>query len=609
LIPVKKHRASRGQFIWPTDPILASVTTADQLPLASLAEKLRRLKLKPRFLREAVGEAAVRIRRDPSIPCPESYRMDLRPEGIQIFASGDAGAYYALQTLAELLAVHGRKLPAGSIEDAPDFRRRGVYLDCSRGKVPTLETLLQLVEHLASWKVNEFQLYIENVFRFRNHPAIGRGYTPFTAEELLTLQEHCRQHHIRLVGSLASFGHMERILQLPQYQSLGELPGHNGWKGGTTLCPTDPGSIRLMADLYEEFMPLFEAADFNICGDEPWELGRGRTQKLADRVGVGQVYLDFLLKLYELGQKHHKRINVWSDIVLEHPELLKKLPSDLVMLNWEYEPDGGRIARTREIAEAKLPLVVCPGTSGWRTYGTKLQCAIENVSNFAAAGRKYQAEGLLNTDWGDGGHRNPLGVSLHGYAHGAAHSWNGRAVNDEHFTETFCLHFFGLKNGKKLTQSIRDLGSVNRTSGYTRNYGCATHWFIEEPLDRRNVKGNSMIDQTTAQGLKKVIRQLDDPSLWPDLPAGISEFVRLSLQDYALAARMECLSARRGLLAHQMRTGGSITPAEVRRLAGETERMANAFRKNWLARNKQSRLQDNLHYLRSNVREYRRLLK
>jgi len=51
--------------------------------------------------------------------------------------------------------------------------------------------------------------YVENVFTFKKHPEIGRGYSPFTPEEILSLQEHCKKHHIRLVGSLSSFGHLK----------------------------------------------------------------------------------------------------------------------------------------------------------------------------------------------------------------------------------------------------------------------------------------------------------------------------------------------------------------------------------------------------------------
>ena len=609
LIPVKKYRPAEGSFSWPARPVLASPTAADALPLGQLAADLECFATaRPRIVRDVATPAAVRIRRDRRIAGHEAYRISVTPQGVELRAAADAGAYYAVQTLRELVKLHGRRLPRCVIDDQPDFARRGLYLDCSRDKVPTLATIKELVTRLAHWKVNELQLYIENVFTFAAHPAIGRGYSPFTPAEILELQDFCRPHHVRLVGSLASFGHMERVLQLPQYVHLGEMAGYRGWPGGTTLCPIDGGSIKLMGELYEEFVPLFEAVDFNLCGDEPWELGKGRSKRRAEKVGVGQVYVDFLLKLHDLCQKHGKRTNAWADIVLEHPELLGQLPKDIVMLNWGYEADGPAIPRTCEIADAGLPLVVCPGTNGWRTHGTKIDTAVGNVANFAAAGRKHHAEGLLNTDWGDGGHRNFLGASLHGFAHGAAHAWHGRGVDDEAFTERFCISVFG-EAGRRLAGPLWTLGTAYRTSGYTARYGSPLSWAIVEPLLPKNPDDQSCcrINMATESGLRKVLDQLDDPSIWPDATPSLPQFERLALQELRTAAWMDCLAARRALAAFALRAGKSVPPATLRSLAGETDRVAAAFERLWLARNKPSRLRDNMRQFRQAAAESRKL--
>jgi len=213
---------------------------------------------------------------------------------------------------------------------------------------------------------------------------------------------------------------MEKILALPKYRHLGELPGYNGHPGGTTLYPSDPGSIKLISRMYKEFLPLFQAEDFNICGDEPWELGKGRSKRQAKKLGVGKVYLNFILKIHKLCQKYGKRMNMWADIVLTHPEIIPAIPKDIVMLNWDYYPEGKWMRRTNEIVDAGLSVVCCPGTHGWQSHGSRMKHAINNVARFSRIARKYAAEGLLNTDWGDFGHRNTLGVSLHGFAHGAA---------------------------------------------------------------------------------------------------------------------------------------------------------------------------------------------
>jgi len=567
---------------------LTSPRAADLLPLGRLAETLRTHPgVSARAVRSVTVPAAVRITRNPQIDGPEAYRIIISTDGIEIQAAGDPGAYYAAMTLREMVRIGGRRLPACVIDDRPDFRRRGVYIDCSRGKVPTVESVKALVERLAAWKVNELQLYFENVFKLAAHPKIGRGHSPLSPRDVLEIQDRCARHHVRLVGSQATFGHVEKILALPEYRGLGELPGYRGLPGGTTLCPGDPGSIALVGDILGELAPLFEAEDFNICGDEPWELGQGRSKRRVARVGLGKVYLGFLRKLIALCRRHHKRANIWADIVLEHPELLSQLPDDITLLNWEYAAHGPRIARTAEIAATGLPYMVCPGTSGWLTHGTRLPNAMANVSNFAAAGRKYGAEGLLNTDWGDYGHRNFLGVSLHGMAHGAAHAWHGRGVDDAAFTRRFCFHTFAATNGR-LARAIELLGSARDLAG------CRLYYVLVEPAGREGGE----IAGLSGSGAPKVIAQLSQRDLWPPAPRGLERFESLALKEMRLAAKMDVLACRRGLAVRTLRAGGSVPRTDLRRLKRDLSALPGRFAALWLARNRQSRLTDNLRLLK-----------
>jgi hexosaminidase len=598
LIPVQRAVSMNGFFRWPGKVVLASVEAADSLPLGQLGDHLKRhLGVHCRISLNAIDSASVRIRRCQSIKGNEAYRINIHTDGIDIFASSDAGAYYAVQTLCGLVTIHGWVLPACRIEDWPVFARRGVYHDCSRGKVPKLSTLKQLVERLAHWKINEFQLYIENVFTFKHHPDIGKGYSPFTPAEILVLQDHCKKHHVRLVGSLASFGHLEKILMLPAYRHLGEMPGFRNLPGGTMLCPTDSGSIKLVKELYEEFVPLFEAEDFNACCDETWELGKGKSKKIADNIGTGRVYLDFILKIYHLCRKHGKRMNIWADILLKYPEMLGKLPRDIVLLNWEYEQDGVNIKRTREIAKAGFDFMVCPGTSSWLTHGSRLPNAMQNVRNFAQQGIQHGAKGLLMTDWGDQGHRNFLGVSLHGFAHAAAHAWNTNAVVDKTFTECFCQQVFS-----QPAKVLKILGSTYLTCGATAKNRSLLFNALTEPL--AGVE-NSAIDKMKASGLKKVIKQLSAKTLWPKPACTLPEFEQIALEELKLAARMDCLAARRALVAKKLRKNIAVRSSELRCLADEMESIAGQFRKLWLKRNKPSRLRDNMKLFREIVKMFK----
>jgi len=593
LIPVKKVVFGKGYFRLSAQSILTSSSWADRLPLTQLAMICSRLKLHVHINDIMPCRAALRVHRDKRIKNREAYRLIIDQRGISVYAGSDAGAYYAIQTLGELLKIYGSVLPLCRIEDSPDFKRRGIYYDCSRGKVPSLETMKELVKRLAGWKINELQLYIENVFTFKQHPDIGKGYSPITPQEILSLQDYCRMHHIRLVGSLASFGHLEKILVLPQYRHLGELPGFSDFPGGATLCPLDPGSMKLVTELYDEFLPLFDADDFNVCCDETWELGKGRSKSRADRVGTGRIYLDFLLKIYRLCEHHGKRMNVWADILLKYPELLDKLPKDIVLLNWEYEQDGANIARTRQIAESGLAFMVCPGTSSWLTHGSRMPNSIANVTNFAEIGRKFHAEGLLNTDWGDNGHRNSLGASLHGFAHAAAHAWSGRDVDNNKFTYNFCYHVFGQKDNL-MAKSLKMLGSNYLTCGCAVKNKSLLYEALVEPVNKYNKQSPSPIDMMTEKGLHKIISQSASRKHWPKAYRSLEKFERLALEELELAERMDCIAARRALAEKALRAGKKIRQSELEELSMQMREMINDFKRLWLERNKISRLKDNL---------------
>ena len=127
LVPVKRITLHNGRFVWPQNVVLASPSSADLLPLGQLQSHLtRQIGVRARIERNAYGSYTLRVRRDSAIKHAQGYRIAISPVDITVFAGSDAGAYYGLQTLCELVRVHGRSLPTCEIVDEPDFRRGAV---------------------------------------------------------------------------------------------------------------------------------------------------------------------------------------------------------------------------------------------------------------------------------------------------------------------------------------------------------------------------------------------------------------------------------------------------------------------------------------------------
>lgn len=114
-----------------------------------------------------------------AVPQSQGYRLEVAPQGITIQGPDEAGLFYGVCTLKQLLTqAAGGSLPCLQVTDWPDFHARGVMLDISRDRVPTLQTLFELVDRLASWKINQLQLYIEHTFAYHSHPKSGKPLRP-----------------------------------------------------------------------------------------------------------------------------------------------------------------------------------------------------------------------------------------------------------------------------------------------------------------------------------------------------------------------------------------------------------------------------------------------
>jgi hexosaminidase len=87
------------------------------------------------------------------VPQEQGYYLVIAPGGIHVSGHDEAGVFYGLCTLIQIMDQAGGELPCLQIQDWPDFPVRGVMLDISRDKVPSMGTLFSLVELLASWKI------------------------------------------------------------------------------------------------------------------------------------------------------------------------------------------------------------------------------------------------------------------------------------------------------------------------------------------------------------------------------------------------------------------------------------------------------------------------
>ena len=106
-----------------------------------------------------------------------------------------------------------------------------------------------------------------------------------------------RDFGIDLVPSLASFGHLYKLLCTKSYAHLCELEGSASApfsfydrQAHHTLDITNPESLSLAKHILSEYMQLFSSKYFNLCADETFDLGKGASRALARKKGTTVIY-------------------------------------------------------------------------------------------------------------------------------------------------------------------------------------------------------------------------------------------------------------------------------------------------------------------------------
>ena len=368
------------------------------------------------------------VARDPDLPA-EGYRLEITSAGARLSATDAPGLLHGARVARGLFAAAEGALPCLEIRDHPDLPVRGFMLDVSRGKVPTLRELLALVDAMGALRLNQLQLYVEHSFDWPGHEAVWRDASPLTAADLAALGARCAELGIELVPNLNTFGHLERWLRHEPYRRLAECP--EGWTHPltgqfkphpSTLFPSDE-SLAFVAGLLDGYLPHFSSAQVNIGGDEPWELGQGRSKDAVAARGKHRVYLDFLNRIHGLVRARGKRMQFWGDILLEDLGLAAEAPREALPVVWGYDPGHPFDAQCGRLAELGRDHLVAPGAGTWQSLTGRLPLARLNVREAVGAARRHRARGILMTTWGDNGHHQPWPTFWIPLGEAAARAW------------------------------------------------------------------------------------------------------------------------------------------------------------------------------------------
>ncbi|MFQ3341273.1 MAG: hexosaminidase [Flavobacteriaceae bacterium] len=259
----------------------------------------------------------------------EAYTLEITDKNILIEAGDASGAFYALESLHQILLIaqnEGKGLPLLKIEDAPRFKNRGFMSDIARNFY-SKEKLFQILDYMAFYKLNTFDLKLTDDdgwrLEVRGLPELTeigskRGYTTDESERLIPMYgsgsgdqpssgngflsvqdfvdvlKYAAQRHIKVIPQISFPSHARAAIvsmkaRYKNYKAQGDMAKATEYMlhdpkdessylsaqlySDNVVCICDPSAYRFYEKVILEVKALYTKANlnmeiFNIGADE-----------------------------------------------------------------------------------------------------------------------------------------------------------------------------------------------------------------------------------------------------------------------------------------------------------------------------------------------------
>jgi hypothetical protein len=275
-------------------------------------------------------------------PGPEGYLLHVKKNLVLIAGSDDAGAFFGLQSLRQLIADNnGTRVQGVRIKDWPNLPFRGIRL-----YVPGPENIAFfkrfLSDFMALYKFNKVIIEL-NCMRLDRHPEVNAGWIEFSKElwysrsnstQGLRGEEKNSSHYdagdgfiiekndVKDIVDLANQNFIEVIPEIPSlthgYYLLTRHPELAEYSGDTwpdTYCPSNPASYDLMFDVYDEYIDVIHPKMIHIGHDE-WRMPLDSCPACYGK-DYSTLFAGDINKIHDYMDGKGIKIAMWGDHLLE----------------------------------------------------------------------------------------------------------------------------------------------------------------------------------------------------------------------------------------------------------------------------------------------------
>ena len=219
------------------------------------------------------------------------------------------------------------------------YKIRAAQIDLNRQKEP-MAFIKSYMDFIADNGYNTLMLYIAWRVKIKSHPYPSEEEA-YTAAEIREMTAYGREKGLDVIPTT----NLTYVTSLLKYDELRQFleNGSRYWGASRgNFCLSNPDIYVFIGNYLEELAELVPSGYFHIGGDEAWDTGfckkcRGNDFNFQKEENL---YLSFILACCDIVRKKlGRRVIMWDDMFEYYPDILTKIPNDVIMAHWQYQED------------------------------------------------------------------------------------------------------------------------------------------------------------------------------------------------------------------------------------------------------------------------------
>lgn len=323
----------------------------------------------------------------------------------------------------------GYWLPHAEIEDWPEVEYRGVMMDFAHGGLLKVDEIKRQIDFLSKFKINQYYFYNEVSIALDGFEELSfnQGYNK---SEIRDIINYGKQRHIDVIPFITLYGHLHDLLKREKYSNLGI------GKYGHEADARKPETQALVKNWIQQYTELFPSQFIHVGFDETWETNRISNEE-DSVINSEKLWITHLKMIADELKKYNKVVLAWTDMTSYYPELMDKIPNEVLPVVWEYAPDSNALYNyLKPVLHSKRNFFIQPAVSGWGHIYPATNYTYDNIDLCIRATVREKSIGFITSVWTDA--VEPfVRPSWSFMSYGSIAAWQGLAPDRELFEERY----------------------------------------------------------------------------------------------------------------------------------------------------------------------------